>query len=97
MRLSSGLKLLRDFLGFLLVSTGGMLGAFGILLLIARVVLGHSDPATPVEWSALFAISGVAGTLMIGSGVLLVNKSRHDRRPNHPHPLFRPGPNRPQH
>ncbi len=78
MKLSTGLKLLRDFLGFLLVSTGGMLGAFGILLLTARVVLGHSDPVTPVEWSALFAISGVAGTIMLGSGFLLVSRSRQD-------------------
>jgi hypothetical protein len=78
MRLWTGLKLLRDFLGFLLVSTGGALSAFGLLLLVARVGLEHSYPVTPVEWSALFAISGVSGTIMLGGGVLLVRKSRHD-------------------
>lgn len=78
MRMLTTLKVLREFLGFLLVSTGGMLSAIGVLLVFARVVLGHSDPVTPVEWSALFAISGVAGTIMLGSGVLLVSKSRHD-------------------
>jgi hypothetical protein len=41
MKLLTGLKLLRDFLGFTLVSIGGTLSAFGILLLIARVALGH--------------------------------------------------------
>jgi hypothetical protein len=78
MRLLTRLTLLHDFLGFLLVSTGSTLSAIGILLLIARVVLGPSGPVTPVEWSALFAISGVAGTIMLGSGVLLVSKARHD-------------------
>jgi hypothetical protein len=78
MRLLTGLKVLRDFLGLLLVSTGGMLSAIGILLLIARVGLEFSDPVTPVEWSALFAISGVAGTIMLASGLLMLNKSRHD-------------------
>jgi hypothetical protein len=78
MRLLTRLNLLRDFLGFLLVSTGGTLSAFGLLLLVARVGLEHSYPVTPVEWSALFAISGVSGTIMLGSGVLLVRKSRHD-------------------
>ena len=78
MRLWTGLKLLRDFLGFLVVSTGGTLSAFGLLLLVARVGLEHSCPATPVEWSALFAISGVSGTIMLGGGVLLVRISRHD-------------------
>jgi hypothetical protein len=78
MRLLTGLKLLRDFLGFTLVSIGGTLSAFGILLLIARVDLEHSGPVAPVEWSALFAISGVAGAIMLGSGALLVSKSRRD-------------------
>ncbi len=78
MRLLTGLRVLRDFLGFLLVSTGGTLSAIGILLLVARVGLGHGDPAAPVEWPALFAISGVAGVVMLGGGGLLVSKSRHD-------------------
>lgn len=78
MRILTGLKFLRDFLGFLLLSTGGTLSTIGILLLIARVSLPHSYPATPVEWSALFAISGVAGIVMLGGGGLLVRKSRHD-------------------
>jgi hypothetical protein len=78
MNLSTGLKHLRDFLGFLLVSTGGTLSAIGILLLVARVGLGQSDLATPVEWSELFVISGVAGIVMLGGGGLLVRRSRPD-------------------
>jgi LPXTG-motif cell wall-anchored protein len=78
MRLLTGLKPLRDLLGFLLVSTGGTLSAIGILLLVARVGLGQSDLATPVKWSALFVISGVAGIIMLGGGGLLVRRSRRD-------------------
>jgi hypothetical protein len=78
MRLLTGIKLLHDFLGFLLLSTGGTLSAIGILLLLARVDMGHSDPGYAVDWSALFVISGVSGIIMLGSGVLLVSKARHD-------------------
>jgi LPXTG-motif cell wall-anchored protein len=78
MRLLAGLKSLRDFLGFLLVSTGGTLIAIGILLLVARIGLGKSDLATPVKWSVLFVISGVAGIIMLGGGGLLVRRSRRD-------------------
>jgi hypothetical protein len=78
MRLLTRLKLLHDFLGFLLLLTGGTLSAIGILLLLAHVGIGHSDPGYAVEWSALFVISGVSGIIMLGSGVLLASKSRHD-------------------
>jgi hypothetical protein len=78
MRLLTRLKVLLDFLGFLLVSTGGTLSAIGTLLVLARVGLEHSSPVTPVEWLALLVISGVLGTIMIGGGVLLLSKSRDD-------------------
>jgi hypothetical protein len=78
MRLLTRLKVLLDFLGFLLVSTGGTLSAVGTLLVLARVGMGHSDPGYAVEWLALFAISGVSGTIMLGGGVLLLSKSRDD-------------------
>jgi hypothetical protein len=78
MRLLARLKVLHDFLGFLLASTGGTLSAIGILLLMARVGMGHSDPGYAVEWLALFVITGVSGTIMLGGGVLLVRKSRQD-------------------
>jgi hypothetical protein len=78
MRLLTGLKLLHDFLGLLLLSTGGTLSAIGTLLVLARVGMGHSDPGYAVEWSALFVGSGVSGIIMLGGGVLLVCKSRRD-------------------
>lgn len=78
MRLLTRLKVLLDFLGFLLVSTGGTLCAIGTLLVLARVGMGHSAPGYAVEWLALLVISGVSGTIMIGGGVLLLSKSTQD-------------------
>ncbi len=74
MRLSTGLKLLGELLGFLLVSTGGTLIAIGLLLLLARIGMRHSDPGSTSEWLPLFVGSGVSGIIMLIVGICLVRK-----------------------
>ncbi len=74
MRLSTRLKLLGEFLGFLLISTGGTFVAIGILLLLSRIGMGQSAPGLTVGWWPLFAGSEVSGIAMLAGGIFLVRR-----------------------
>lgn len=74
MKSSRVVKLLGEFLGFLLVSTGGTLIAIGILLVLSRIGLGDGDPGSVVRWVNLVLGSGGFGIAMVAAGVFLVRR-----------------------
>lgn len=74
MRLLIRLKLFVEFLGFLLVSTGGTLIAIGVLLLLSRIFMGHRTAGSMVGWWPLFAGAGVSGMAMLVIGIWLVRR-----------------------
>jgi hypothetical protein len=69
-------KLLAEFLGFLLVSTGGTLVAIAVLLVLSRIGLGDGDCGSMVWWLNLVLGSGVSGVAMLAAGLCLVRRSR---------------------
>ena len=74
MKLPHAVKLLGEFLGFLLVSTGGMLLCIGVLLVLSRIGLGDADTGSVVRWLDLVLGSGVSGIAMVVVGVCLVRR-----------------------
>jgi len=69
---STALKLIGEFLGFLLVSTGGTLVCIGVLLVLSRIALGDGDAGSVVRWVNLVLGSGVSGISMLAAGICLV-------------------------
>jgi ABC-type Fe3+ transport system permease subunit len=69
MKSSNVLKLIAEFLGFLLVSIGGTLIAIGVLLAFSRI-----GPGSVVGWLNLVLGCGVSGIAMVAAGVLLVRR-----------------------
>ena len=74
MKLSSAVNLIGEFLGFLLVSTGGTLLCIGALLVLSRIGLGSADAVPVVRWLDLVLGSGVSGTAMVAVGICLVRR-----------------------
>jgi len=74
MKLSNAAKLIGEFLGFLLVSTGGTLLCIGALLVLSRVALGDADAGSVVKWLDLVLGSGVSGIAMVAAGICLVRR-----------------------
>lgn len=74
------LKALRDFLGFLLTSTGSILVAISILLLVAHVATRNSEPGATIAWGPLLLGLGMSGVIMLCGGVLLVRLVRNERQ-----------------
>jgi hypothetical protein len=74
MKLSSAVNLIGEFLGFLLVSTGGTLLCIGALLVLSRIGLGSADAGPVVRWLDLVLGSGVSGTAMVAVGICLVRR-----------------------
>ena len=74
MKLSNALKLIGEFLGFLLVSTGGTLIAIGVLLVLSRIGLGDGGAGSVVRWVNLVLGSGVSGVAMVAVGFCLVRR-----------------------
>jgi hypothetical protein len=74
MKSSNALKLIGEFLGFLLVSAGGTLIAIGVLLVLSRIGLGDGDAGSVVRWVNLVVGSGVSGVAMVAVGVCLVRR-----------------------
>jgi hypothetical protein len=72
MKLSDALKLIGEFLGFLLVSTGGTLLCIGVLLTLSRVGLGDANTGPVMRWLDLVLGSGASGIGMLAAGVCLV-------------------------
>ena len=72
--MSSAVKLIGEFLGFLLVSTGGTLLCIGVLLVLSRIGLGGADAGPMVRWLDLVVGSAVSGIAMIAAGVCLVRR-----------------------
>ena len=67
-------KLIGEFLGFLLVSTGGTILCIGVLLVLSRMGLGDADTGSVVRWLDLVLGSGVSGIAMVVVGVCLVRR-----------------------
>jgi hypothetical protein len=65
---------LGEFLGFLLLSTGGTLIAIGVLLVLSRICLGDGDPGSVVRWVNLVLGSGGSGIVMLAAGIFLVRR-----------------------
>jgi hypothetical protein len=74
MKSSSTLKIIGEFLGFLLVSTGGTLVCIGILLVLSRIGMGDGDAESVVRWGNLVLGSGVSGIAMLALGICLVRR-----------------------
>ena len=74
MKSSNALKLIGEFLGFLLVSIGGSLIAIGVLLVLSRIGLGDGEAGSVVRWVNLVLGSGVSGVAMVAVGVRLVRR-----------------------
>jgi len=74
MKSSNALKILGEFLGFLLVSTGGTLIAIGILLVLSCIGLGDGDSGSLVKLLNLVLGSGISGIAMVAVGICLVRK-----------------------
>jgi hypothetical protein len=74
MKLSRAVKLIGEFLGFLLVSTGGTLLCIGVLLVLSRIGLGGADAGPMVGWLDLVLGSGVSGIAMVAAGICLVRR-----------------------
>jgi hypothetical protein len=74
MKSSNTLKLIGEFLGFLLVSTGGTLLCIGVLLVLSRIGLGDDDPGAVVRWLNLVLGSGTSGLAMLAVGICLVRR-----------------------
>ena len=74
MKSSRAVRLLGEFLGFLLVSTGGTLIAIGLLLVLSRIGLGDGAPGSLVRWVNLVLGSGGSGIVMVAAGVFLVRR-----------------------
>ena len=70
-------KVLRDLLGFLLISSGSILVAIDFLLLLARIATVHSEPPSPGAWWPLFVGLGVSSTIMVVTGIILARSVRH--------------------
>ena len=70
------LKALRDFLGFLLTSTGGILVAIDILLLLAHIATRNSEHGATIAWEPLLLGLGMSGIIMLVGGVLLARNVR---------------------
>lgn len=76
MKLSRALRLIGEFLGFLLVSTGGVLLCIGVLLVLSRIGLGDADAGPVMKWLHLVLGSGVSGVAMVAVGICLVRRLR---------------------
>ncbi len=74
MNSSNALKIIGEFLGFLLVSAGGTLLCIGVLLVVSRIGLGGGDAGSVVRWLDLVLGSGVSGIAMVAAGVCLVRR-----------------------
>jgi hypothetical protein len=74
MKSSYALKLIGEFLGFLLVSTGGTLVCIGVLLVLSRIGLGEGDAGSVVRWVNLVVGSGASGLAMLAVGICLVRR-----------------------
>ncbi len=76
MNSTKAFKLIAEFLGFLLVSTGGTLVAIAALLVLSRIGLGDGDCSSTVRWLNLVFGSGVSGVAMLAAGLCLVRRSK---------------------
>jgi hypothetical protein len=74
MKSTNTLKLIGEFLGFLLVSTGGTVVCIGVLLVLSRIGLGDGGPGSTVRWLSLVLGSGISGIAMLAAGVCLVRR-----------------------
>jgi hypothetical protein len=74
MKSSNALKLIGEFLGFLLVSIGGTLVCIGVLLVLSRIGQGDGGAGSVVKWVNLVLGSGVSGMAMVAVGVCLVRR-----------------------
>ena len=79
MKLSSAVKLIGEFLGFLLVSTGGMFLCIGVLLALSRIGLGDAVEGTVMRWLDLVLGSGVSGIAMVAAGICLVRRLKSSK------------------
>ncbi len=76
MKFSRAVKLVGEFFGFLLVSTGGTLLCIGVLLVLSRLGLGDADTGSVVKRLELVVGSGVSGSAMVAAGICLVHRFR---------------------
>ena len=76
MMLVTVFKVLRDFLGFLLTSTGGILVGIDILLLVEHIATRNSEPGAAIAWEPLLLSLGMSGIIMFVGGVLLARNAR---------------------
>jgi hypothetical protein len=74
MKLSNAVKLIGEFLGFLLVSTGGTLLCIGVILVLSCVGLGDASTGPVMRWLYLVLGSGVSGIGMVAAGICLVRR-----------------------
>ena len=74
MKFPHAVKLIGEFLGFLLVSTGGTILCIGVILVLSRMGLGDADTRSVVRWLDLVLGSGVSGMAMVVVGVCLVRR-----------------------
>ena len=74
MKLSTAVRLIGEFLGFLFVSTGGTLLCIGVLLVLSRIGLGGANAGPMVRWLDLVLGSGVSGIAMLAIGICLVRR-----------------------
>lgn len=72
-RLPTALRVLSEFLGFLMVSTGSTLICINGLLLLSRIGLGDSDVGF-IEWLDLILVSGIPGIVMVALGIYLTRR-----------------------
>jgi hypothetical protein len=74
MRLSRTVRLLGEFLGFLMVSIGGTLVCIGLLLILSRLGMGELQMGSLVHWLNLILGSWASGVTMLAAGVCLVRR-----------------------
>ena len=74
MKLSTAVRLIGEFLGFLFVSTGGVLLCIGVLLVLSRIGVGGADVGPVTRWLDLVLGSGVSGAAMVAAGICLVRR-----------------------
>lgn len=69
-------KLVVEFLGFLLVSTGGSLLATAVLLALSGAAPETGNLASTAWWLGVVSACGLGGTGMMAAGVRLVRRSK---------------------
>ncbi len=75
MKLTRVLRLVAEFLGFLMVSAGGTLSAMAVFLALPAIGLAVGGSG-PVAWRPDLALgSGLSGVALLSAGIWLVRRS----------------------